>query len=185
MVRVKFISIYLVVASVIRFATAMEPMDYQVCKQDELIKRTHNIVLARVVGAELIDETTSSVRYKFQTEMVFKGEGKNQFSIEGIPLTSEHYITTFDHHSDALFWKPPVGRCMPWEDAKIRPAFCTGGWFLVFIDEPYHVKSFEHIVATKTDKWLVYVRDKIQEHKNDARSTRGAEGGGGSEESNP
>jgi hypothetical protein len=47
-------------------------------------------------------------------------------------------------------------------DCRIHPNFEEGRTYLVFLDEPYHPKSFERI-ASDSDKWLQAVRTLTRE----------------------
>lgn len=126
---------------------------------DELISRTSQIVLAKVVSAS-ISENGNEVNYKFETIKVLKGSPIESFEILGYPLFEEE-ITSFDHHNSEEFWTNYGGRVYGWTDCEIHPGFSVGLKYLVFMGKPYHVKSFEIIYHNK-DKWLLYVEEKIK-----------------------
>ncbi len=63
----------------------------------------------------------------------------------------------FEHHSIA------GARLDNEQDCEIHPSFAVGQTYLMFIDKPYHRKSFELIMRTNgnsltQDKWLQYVK---------------------------
>ncbi|WP_136078218.1 hypothetical protein [Pontiella desulfatans] len=91
--------------------------------------------------------------------------GRDYFSIKGIPTLYEHNLKSFNFHSDPLFWEQNQARLYVDEGRRIQPSFCTGCNYLIFLGHPYHVRSFERIIDTKNDKWLVYVKKKAEEQK--------------------
>ena len=156
----------------------------QSSSSDELIERTDNIVLARVTAAKLISEEGMDlpffqVEYMFKTIETIKGQGEETFSIIGRPMLWGEDMESFrngeaspvsltEFHSEDKFWKSPVGRVKADPSCEIRPSFAVGSSYLVFLDKAYHQKSFELVNAyapysTVGDKWLAYVRGKINE----------------------
>ena len=145
----------------------------QMVPADELIKRTESIVLARVVAANL--ESTDgrnrvfhTVNYEFELIEVVKGESKEKFSLNGRPLMNGQDATSFSNHKDERFWDTSEGRVFRTMSCTITPSFAVGSSYLLFLDKPYHQKSFELVNAHKpylivTDKWLEYVKSKINE----------------------
>jgi hypothetical protein len=128
----------------------------------ELIGRTKNIALAQVVKAEVLRGT--EVRYTFNRIKSISGSPAETFTIVGRALVDGE-LTTFGNHTERLFWSS-VGRSTNDTDCQIYPTFVVGGTYLVFLDRPYHVKSFEQIVRThgdkqSKDKWLQYVEDNV------------------------
>ena len=130
------------------------PPAVQNTPDDELISRTKNIVLARVISAQL--QENGSVLYKFKTEEVIKGKAEITFEIVGGPMWASD-MEHFEHHSiqGARLGNGP--------DCKIHPSFAVWHTYLVFLDKPYHRKSFELIIRTGgspsvQDKWLQYVK---------------------------
>jgi len=130
---------------------------------DDLISRTNNIVLAKVVGAEMQSDGYS-VLYTFQIVERLKGQIADRFQISGYPSIWEGENRRFNDHSDKEFWLNSGGRSANDTDCQIHPTFSVGGIYLVFIDRPYHVKSFEIIIRTHgdKDKWLQYVESHIR-----------------------
>lgn len=58
----------------------MAVSEYQGCPNNELIFRTHQIALARVVSAELLDDEKCTVLYKFKTLEMLSG-------VDGVPYS--------------------------------------------------------------------------------------------------
>jgi hypothetical protein len=148
--RVILISIF---SSSFVFACEVPPKE-QNTPDEELIQRTKNIVLAQVVSAQL--QTNSSVVYQFKIAEIIKGTSAKTFELVGGPLwpgTMEH----FEHHSIA------GARLDNEPDCEIHPSFAVGHTYLMFLDKPYHRKSFEFIMRADgspltQDKWLQYVK---------------------------
>ena len=103
----------------------------------------------------------------FNVEKAIKGSGEDSFSIIGWALFDPADLTTFDHHRSAGFWVDDAGRCQHDTDCKIHPSFAIGASYLIFVDHPYHRKSFEYIamLGTETDtrdKWLSWVEKTVE-----------------------
>ena len=126
---------------------------------DDLISRTNQIILAKVVSAE-ISENGNEVSYKFKTIKLLKGNHLETFEILGYPLFEDE-VKSFNHHNSEDFWTNHGGRVNGWTDCEIHPGFAVGLKYLVFMGKPYHVKSFELIYGTN-DKWLLYVEGKLK-----------------------
>ncbi|QBG47669.1 hypothetical protein EGM51_09780 [Verrucomicrobia bacterium S94] len=138
----------------------------QITPPDELIQRSKRIVLATVVSAEFI-EKDYDVIYTFKVDEKLKGEVKEQFTVIGRPLIWDGEAKMFDHHKEPSFWKNQGGRLFHDTDCEIYPSFSVGATYLVFLDKPYHRKSFELIIRTHgnpkiRDSWLSYVEQKIK-----------------------
>lgn len=144
------------------FSTPQE----QIVDAEKLIERTSQIVLARVVEAKA-DLKTGEVTYSFHAEKVIKGGKIESFSIVGYELFLPEEMTTFDHHRSEDFWEGDAGRCRHDTDCKIHPSFAVGATYLVFVDTPYHRKSFELIQMLGSepdtrDKWLKWVEETVK-----------------------
>jgi hypothetical protein len=138
----------------------------QITPQDELIQRSKRIALATVVSAEFIEKDYDVV-YTFKVEKILKGEVEKQFTIIGRPLIWDGEARMFDHHKDPSFWENQGGRLFHDTDCEIYPSFSVGATYLVFLDKPYHRKSFELIIRTHgtpkiRDSWLSYVEQKTK-----------------------
>ena len=145
------------------FACEVPPREQYVAP-DELISRTETIALAKVLRAE-VTENGFEVLYSVQTTKALKGAPLEQFQVLGYPSIWEGENRRFNDHFDATFWTNSGGRLANDTDCRIHPTFSVGGTYLVFLDQPYHVKSFEIITrsqgsADERDKWLQYVESR-------------------------
>lgn len=144
------------------------PPAEQTASTEAMIKRTSNIVLAKVIGADVAHDSIE-VEYTFHTVKTIKGQAEATFKIIGRPL-AQGWMSNFNHHSDEKFWNSSIGRHTYDSDCKIYPRFAVGATFLVFLDTPYHNKSFEYIVRTRgnsetKDKWLQYVEKQVKDNR--------------------
>jgi hypothetical protein len=142
------------------FACFVAPSEQHTSPGD-LIERTKEIALAKVVAAET-QLDGDDVTYTFQTVRHLKGQGPDRFQISGYPSIWVGDTQRFDDHMDNDFWSNNRGRSATDTDCEIHPTFSVGGTYLVFLDQPYHVKSFELIISAHgdddtRDKWLQYV----------------------------
>ena len=138
------------------------PPPEQSTAPDALIARTKNIVLARVVGARAA-QNSYNVLYTLKNVRTLKGQAAGQFQVTGYPAILEDENLSFNDHTDGQFWSNHVGRSPNDTDCEIHPTFSVGRMYLVFLDRPYHVKSFElitHAQGAKRDKWLRYVESR-------------------------
>jgi hypothetical protein len=131
----------------------------------ELMARTQNIVLAQVTSAELVRDY--EVLYTFKRITNLSGATKDTFQLLGYPAIWEGENSNFNHHFDPAFWSDTRGRTPNDTDCQIHPSFSVGGTYLLFLDKPYHVKSFEIIIRTNgdkstKDKWLQYVENNVR-----------------------
>jgi hypothetical protein len=160
-----------IIASSIVFSTVVAigcfstPQE-QIVEAEKLVQRTSQIVLAKVVEARA-DLKTGLVIYSFRAEKVIKGKVSESFVIVGDALVDPEALTTFQDHRLDGFWEGDAGRCQHDADCKIHPSFVVGATYLVFMDQPYHRKSFEQIAMlgqdpdTK-DKWLKWVEESVK-----------------------
>ena len=153
------IAIILLLASLEAYG-CYEPPPEQHVPVSELISRTNEIVLARGIKAE-IEENDWNVKYTFRTEKLLKGSVPARFSITGSPLY-QGALNDFNHHRDKRFWESYGGRAFNGTDCEISPAFGIGLTYLIFLNRPYHNKSFELITRThgsslQKDRWLQFV----------------------------
>ena len=165
----KFLATLLLVAP-FPVSACFAPPAQQLVPPDELIARTQNIVLAKVVEAE-VQGDAYEVTYTFKTIRSLKGSASETFQIAGYPAIWEGANENFNHHSDEEFWSKSSGRLSSDTDCEIHPEFSVGGTYLVFLDKPYHRKSFEIIVRTggkadMRDKWLQYVESRVKHWSN-------------------
>jgi hypothetical protein len=159
------ISFVIALSTVAAFGCFSTPPE-QIAPADKLVERTSRIVLARVVEAKA-DFNTGEVTYSFIVEKAIKGTREDSFSIVGYALFEPEDLTTFDYHRSAKFWEDNAGRCHHDTDCKIHPSFAVGASYLIFVDHPYHRKSFEYIAMLGTepgtrDKWLAWVEETVR-----------------------
>ncbi len=151
---------------------------------NDLIRRTNNIVLARVIKAEynepkklnvgseeekeealtdLLHGHYKPIKYTFEVIDLIKGKSHKFF------IMNTNYSfndSDFNLHKDEQFWKDEGGAMGPC--AHDERGFDVGYVYLMFLDKPYHRKSFELIRNYKSDdapnskdKWLSYVEAKV------------------------
>ncbi len=142
----------------------------------ELINRTKTIVLAEAIGFEPLSH--DSYRYQFKTIEILKGTAEKRFMLE----THSYYkfdkkiikelLTAkpdpavsydFDGHRALMFWDRAMGtggRVGILPNCRISPFFFLGRQYLIFLEKPFHNKSFEQI-EKKDDLWLSAVRKVI------------------------
>lgn len=170
------------------FACYVSPVEAYV-PTDELIQRTENIILVQAVGAEYIpppkwEQGTNEaiealkvgdeikpvpvyypVKYKLTVIETLKGDMSDNVQVLGL-RSREELTHNLDLHADENFLSNPTGRLGHAPDCKVYTSFALGGYYLAFVDKPYHIKSFEYLGAdldrVYKDKWLLYVRDKTQ-----------------------
>lgn len=116
----------------------------------ELVTRTNNIYLAKVISSESSDNWR--VKYYFSTIKTLKGKKLDSFILYGIKKQPEEVISTQKNHTSPFFWAYG-GRSWNGTDCIIRPTFEDGDMYLIFKDEPYHNLSFEKI-ESMDDLWL-------------------------------
>ena len=143
----------------------------QVVPANELVKRTKTIVLAKVEKAEILGKESIAVRYYFREIRSLKGDAPETFTIDGVSLAYGGSLDDFEHHYSDAFWKDVGGRSFHDTDCVIYPSFAVGGIFLIFVEAPFHRKSFECIIRTHggegvRDKWLTWVEEQTKTEQN-------------------
>lgn len=140
-----------------------------------LVSRTSRIALAKVVEVHPLRKERPNhpkfasnmvklpiyenwVTYVFEVREVIKGDFEKTFEIDSkeVPEISD---STFDDHTDCSFWQD--GRSGNSGDCQLYPLFNLGSEYLVFLDPPYHWKSFERIAHSKTDAWMAAVKAAV------------------------
>jgi hypothetical protein len=130
------------------------PPEYLTESLSNLVGRTQNIVLAKALKY-------SDGKYSFVAVRTLKGTQLGQLSIDSKESPEKANATTFEGHQEKKFWEPnSFGRETNDADCKIYPAFEIGQTYLMFLNKPYHSKSFERI-DTGSDKWLLAVEREI------------------------
>jgi hypothetical protein len=159
--------LHLLTGATLVSAVAMGCLDTpaeQVVPARKLIERTKTIVLAQVAKAEMSDDA-GGIRYTFKVEKILKGSPAESFTMNGAVTENPEDVVTFDHHTSEEFWTDHGGRSVHDADCQIHPRFSVGVSYLVFLDPPYHRKSFEQITRTHggpgvRDKWLSWVEEQ-------------------------
>lgn len=158
----KYLSIIFALSFLPAYASACgaPPAEQNVLSQ-ELVSRTDNVVLARVTSAQ---ETAPRGRIIYTLEVVetLKGNSNTHLQLVGARQWKGHHDSYSDHH-DQVFWNNDghYGRSSNGPNCEIYPSFSVGWSYLVFLDKPYHSRSFELIRNAKTDRWYKYVADEI------------------------
>ena len=133
------------------------PKAEQVSTPEKLVKRVNKIYLAEVVE-------NSSKSFQFKVIETLKGKKKSNFRIDGV-LAESNSETDFDKHSKEDFWGKSGGRMQVEPNCQITPSFSIGKKYLVFMDKPYHLKSFELITSVDSDEWLKKVKEILKSIK--------------------
>ncbi len=125
-----------------------------------LIDRTPLIVLAETVGAEEVSGTR--VRYDFSVIETLKGRSapKITLTFRRRDWTTAPRDDDFDRHRDPTFWDQSATRQANDPDCRMNPVFFVGSRYLLFVEAPYHWRSFERITAAD-DRWLTTVRARV------------------------
>lgn len=128
---------------------------------EEFTPYTNLIHWTSRIALGILDKTVphsdGTIEYLFKTVRVVKGEVGETFTMVGVDTGLSLFNSDFEGHADKKFWEDPaLGRSQSFIDCKIHPLFHQGDQYLIFLDEPYHPKSFERII-TLQDKWFVEV----------------------------
>lgn len=91
-----------------------------------------------------------------------KGDAPETFTIDGVSLAYGGSLDDFEHHYSDAFWKDVGGCSFHLQRTVIYPSFAARGIFLIFVEAPFHRKSYECIIRTHggegvRDKWLTWV----------------------------
>lgn len=150
-------SLFISLALVLSAATAVAcfaPNPDQTSTPEELVKRTKQIYLAIALKQDQKGPVQLSV------VETLKGPKKSKIQIQG--LLSEFTGNDFAAHSQPEFWETNGGRMLVEPSCQINPAFSKDKKYLVFVDKPYHVKSFELIEDVEKDAWLKKIRSILK-----------------------
>lgn len=141
----------LLVAPTVSFG-CFAPKPEQVAVAEVLIKRTKDIYLAEAVQS-------SNGKIDFRVVERLKGKNRTAFSISG--LLTDEASTDFKGHKLESFWSKSGGRGQIEPSCEIVPSFQKGKKYVIFLDKPYHVKSFE-LIESDSDTWLKKVRTEAK-----------------------
>jgi hypothetical protein len=161
----KFFSFALLMLTALESTAYMVSPAVQNVPFDKFIERSNTIVLAKAAKSEAM--SNGDVRYFFEVKNTIAGNVAKNFEVIGLPETASADLNHFNHHNDRQFLKTSQGRMVHDTDCQIHSSFALGREYLLFLDVPYHNKSFELIVngrgdLRKKDKWLQYVEDQIK-----------------------
>jgi hypothetical protein len=135
----------------------------QIVGNAELIVRTKNIVLVKVVSVKVYKNGWDTT-YTLQTIENLRGDMPPSFEIDGGAEMKGSEDFSFDNHTNAGFWKqdghPGRAFVLP-GGCRLYPRFVINSTYLVFYNPPYHLRSFELIADPQNDKWLKYVRAQL------------------------
>src|SRR2546426_1064209 len=134
----------------------------------ELIARTATIVLADAVALEEVADRRA--RYRFTVVEALKGRpaADTTLTFARAERPTSWAETDFDGHRDPRFWDRLATREGNDSNCRMNPVFSVGSRYLLFIEEPYHWRSFERIVASD-DRWLATVRAVVAQGAQGAR----------------
>jgi len=79
--------------------------------------------------------------------------------------SSSDWLTDFSAHSDTAFWQRRSGRLgIAGNCTLVSPSFQLGHHYLAILGVEPDTKQFEE-VAGPTDRWLIFVQNRLQESK--------------------
>lgn len=134
-----------------------------------LVTRSTDIVLARVKS--VTEGESGKADYVFEVVEAVKGSLSGELTLKGHLPGGED--ADFNGHKDADFWKASSGRARTNPDCSVSASFEVGKQYLLFPNEPFHIKSFE-LVASAEDPWLTKVKKIITtpEPKSESRTKK-------------
>ncbi len=137
-------------------------------KSDEFIEQYWNIIHARVVKAELYENKWNAT-FTFEVLEAIRGHQTDCFVIEGNILSGNTWLEQLSSDHDfenKSFWNSTLGRCSSDEGQNVMPSFLLGWEYLIFMDAPFRIRSFE-IINNKNDEWLQYVKKIVVAQSDD------------------
>lgn len=128
----------------------------------DLISRTQRIVIAELKSSQdrAANGDFRTVDYVFKVSEVLRGEPMEEVTLSGHRFIPDLDRRHFNQHQAREFWSPNGGRSRIHADCSLTAAFEKGKQYLLFLDQPYHMKSFELIEGTG-DRWLEKVRELL------------------------
>jgi hypothetical protein len=136
----------------------------QLIPPEEQLRLATNVAVGQVIGATPLSDY--QVEYRFLTLEQLAGPELKVFTVMGGPAERDGNDSTYNDHSDFVFWARGGGRTMNGSDCVIRPGFVIGNSYLVFLGTVPSWRSFEKIEmvdgrVNADDKWLVYVKQML------------------------
>ena len=127
---------------------------------NQLITRTNNIVIAQAKKPEIGGDGLYTV--EFEVSDVLKGSQWSNFILQGKPTTPDKLGNDFNKHGDLQFWAYlNTGNFFRDKDCNLYGYFERGRQYLIFIDKPFHPKSFE-LISSQEDSWLKEVKKQLE-----------------------
>ena len=142
---------------------------------ETVVDGSKNIILAKAVSYEprfyMNQEIVGFVN--FETIEILKGSAPDKFRIKAwerelkstIWTSFRKYTFNYNHlnHNDKYFWKENTGRVTTNNSMCILvPDFSIGYTYLIIDGKRQDSKDYE-LITFKSDKWLLYVRNKLEE----------------------
>jgi hypothetical protein len=139
----------------------------------ELVRRSPRIALARFDEVEEVTAAwtgdvpccSDSRVTTFTTIEVLKGHVDERFD-DVIDRRAYRFKdeagADFNGHADPDFWKRWLARQTNGDDCKMHPHFEVGATYVIFLDPPYHRRSFERI-DRPDDRWLHRIKALVAE----------------------
>ena len=149
------------------------PPAAQLTSADEQLAHAQDVSVARVVRATPLEGR--GVSYEFEVLRRIAGPERREFSLRGTAPPPRHRPIVTDDHDDPRFLQPGGGRLVNEPDCVLRPHFSVGEVYLVFLDQPYGWRSFEHIASSNrqydgNDRWLRYVETGLARRRGAAQA---------------
>jgi hypothetical protein len=136
---------------------------------EQLVKRTDNIVLARASQPQPVNGDLHVV--KFYVTDVLKGSPENSFDLTGLVADQNNGNTDYNKHNDLKFWAySNTGNFKRLNNCNIYGYFKAGEQYLIFIDPPFHPRSFE-LVSSTEDAWYQEVKKIIDSNNPESIET--------------
>lgn len=143
-----------------QFAFACENIpESQTQSINQLVSRSQNIVLAQAKKPEIGSDGFFTV--EFEVNDVLKGSQWSNFILQGKAATPDKLGNDFNKHNDLQFWAYlNTGNFFRDKDCNLYGYFERGRQYLIFLDKPFHPKSFE-LISSQDDGWLKEVKKQL------------------------
>lgn len=129
----------------------------------DLVRRSKRIYLVRTKDSREAASPTAfnKVDYTFEVLETLKGEPATELTFSGAEFQASNE-KNFGNHRSKEFWKPMGGRAHVNPDCSVSASFEKGQRYIIFPDEPFHLKGFERVDANG-DRWLAKIRSLVKE----------------------
>ncbi len=121
-----------------------------------LVIRSNQIVLAKLKSVQAPTEQYGKAEYTFEVVESIKGNRTEELMLKGHEFQADEK-SDFGGHQDKDFWKASGGRARTNADCSVSASFEAGKLYLLFPNEPHHLKGFE-LISSEKDAWLTKVR---------------------------